>query len=369
MRLKDVVTAAAFTAAFVPMASARDLVYSSFAPANHEFNARVLPPAFDLVKEKTGQAVSVTVGGALAGSRDSLSSLSSGAIDGALLVYLYNPTELPTLNFVSSLAASDNRIAGPANTEVVLQHCPQCLEELKGAGIVSLHDVATEPQVLMCKTPVEKTADLKGKKVRAILGIANMLAELGATPVNLAASEVYEALQRGQIDCAVQPVATLQSFSLWDVAKYVTDLPMDVPRGISPLSLNLNTWDAFSDEEKAAWWKAGAESLARTERIFSAKPAEIRELAKAEHGVTYVEPSEELVTAYHNVQQNQTASLIAQAEGRGVRNPQELADAFTASLKKWSAIVEEIGTDPNWTDEQWNAYGEAIDREIYSKLQ
>lgn len=71
---------------------------------------------------------------------------------------------------------------------------------------------------------IEKPEDLKGLKVRvpgdpiydALWG------SFGASPVQLPFTEVYTGLQQGIIDAAEAPLSTLYSFSLQEVAPYLT---------------------------------------------------------------------------------------------------------------------------------------------------
>ncbi|WP_417797587.1 TRAP transporter substrate-binding protein [Terasakiella pusilla] len=71
---------------------------------------------------------------------------------------------------------------------------------------------------------VEKIEDLKGLRLRTpSLAISNMLKYLGATPVGLPPTQVYENLQKGVIDGNVFPYEAVNSFKLYEVLGYHLD--------------------------------------------------------------------------------------------------------------------------------------------------
>src|SRR5699024_10950283 len=81
-------------------------------------------------------------------------------------------------------------------------------DEIQEAGIVTLltmvQQMPNNPMICMGE-PVQSVADFSGKRIRVPgAGWATEVEALGATPVNVVQAEVYEALERGVIDCAVQ---------------------------------------------------------------------------------------------------------------------------------------------------------------------
>jgi TRAP-type C4-dicarboxylate transport system substrate-binding protein len=62
------------------------------------------------------------------------------------------------------------------------------------------------PQVFYCNAEIASLDDLEGLKVRSYTSSMSTLIEaLGATPVTMSFKEVYPALQRGVVDCAIGP--------------------------------------------------------------------------------------------------------------------------------------------------------------------
>ncbi len=73
----------------------------------------------------------------------------------------------------------------------------------------------------MSKTPVTKTADLKGKLIRSSGTLYKLwFDELGMTSVDINSAEAYDALQKGTLDIDCQGWSTLNTLKLGEVIKY-----------------------------------------------------------------------------------------------------------------------------------------------------
>lgn len=87
-----------------------------------------------------------------------------------------------------------------------------------------------------------------------------MVSNLGANPVNVAANEVYSALQTGVCKGGENNPNIILSDSLYEVAPYVLmdnhTTTMDV------ICMNLDLWESLSDEDKASVDEAMADATA-----------------------------------------------------------------------------------------------------------
>ncbi len=113
-----------------------------------------------------------------------------------------------------------------AALETLYFNCPECLEEIKKLNAVSLGGWTSSAYLLACTTPVKSLADLKGKRVRATGGNAEMLKMAGAVPVGATLVEAVSLLQRGGLDCQHGIADWLRTFGYADFAKYVVDMPL-----------------------------------------------------------------------------------------------------------------------------------------------
>lgn len=105
------------------------------------------------------------------------------------------------------------------------------------------------PQMLFCKKPVTRLEDFKGLKVRTFTpSMATLMQQLGATPVTLQFSEVYQALHSGVADCGVTGPSAANQGKWPEVVSYL--IPLSVNGSVQGHFINLNTWKQFSAEQQ-----------------------------------------------------------------------------------------------------------------------
>jgi TRAP-type C4-dicarboxylate transport system substrate-binding protein len=105
------------------------------------------------------------------------------------------------------------------------------------------------PQMLFCKKPVAKLEDFGGLKVRTFTpSMATLMQQLGATPVTLQFSEVYQALHSGVADCGVTGPSAANQGKWPEVVSYL--IPLSVNGSVQGHFINLNTWKQFSPEQQ-----------------------------------------------------------------------------------------------------------------------
>ena len=106
------------------------------------------------------------------------------------------------------------------------------------------------PQVFYCAAEVAGVEDFEGLKVRSYTPTMSALVEyLGGTPVTLQFAEVYPALQRGIADCAITSPTSGNTGKWPEVTTHF--FPLGISWSVNGHFMNLDTWNAFSDEEKA----------------------------------------------------------------------------------------------------------------------
>jgi TRAP-type C4-dicarboxylate transport system substrate-binding protein len=99
------------------------------------------------------------------------------------------------------------------------------------------------------KKQVKTIADLKGMKLSVHPKLARVIELLGATPVPLAITEVYEALQRGIIDGCFTDDMMCEGFKFYEVCKYKTVISLYTAPCI--YIMNWDSYNALPDDIKA----------------------------------------------------------------------------------------------------------------------
>ncbi|MDP3950436.1 hypothetical protein [Microbacterium sp.] len=166
----------------------------------------------------------------IAGITESDEALRDGRIDAHNFSTFSSPSEFPingqlvldsTVLRDSSLLEGSLTMFGATNQTA--WEVSDVAGELSDNGLTPIIPVAGSAlSGLVCSDPVTSLADLKGKMIRTgPLVHVGQVEALGATSVNLPFTELYEALQRGIIDCAIYGVGGLAEGGILEVAPYV----------------------------------------------------------------------------------------------------------------------------------------------------
>ena len=353
-------------AAIGTAAQATDLIYGSYLSPEHGNNKFGMERFMEEAKTVSEGSLSFQFipGGALVGAKTTLEGIRDGIVDGGIVVSLYHASDLPYNSVITNLTAfgGDAAVVAGATNETTLLNCPQCMEEWANWNVKHLGAYSTSMYKLLCAKEVTSIEDIKGWRIRAAGATGRWINHLGATPVNIPATDTYEALQRGQVECTVGSLSWLKTFSLGDVANSVYDLPSGAYFGGSIANINTNRWDSLSDIEKKAIIAAAPKAVSgATGMGYIGDDVEYAETGAAADGITINTPSEEEMAMVDEYRKTEADLIIKMAQDAGIEGAEEIVNAFLANLEKWEGIIAEIGHDPA-------KYEEALQREIYSKL-
>jgi TRAP-type C4-dicarboxylate transport system substrate-binding protein len=147
---------------------------------------------------------------------------------------------------------------------------PVANKELERMGIKLVATYPFSGQMLFCRKPVASLADLKGLKVRTGgPSLADLMKALGAQPVSMAFGEVYTALERGTVDCAITGSGSGNGVKWPEVTTHLYTLPL--AWSTAGYFVNLAWWNKLEpairtqfektfSEVQEAQWKLGAEA-------------------------------------------------------------------------------------------------------------
>lgn len=342
-------------------ASARELTYDNHLPPQHPVN-RAMETYFAAVKEATGGELDfqMYVGGALGGGNALLSILRDGLSDAGMLNPVYEPKQLQVESLLSELMVADPRVLVGAMNEMVDLHCPACTEELAAVNAVPIMSFAVPSFQLLCNKPMHSMEDAEGTRVRAVGSLSLIAKTFNMVPVNLTSDEVYEGLQRGQIDCAAAPFDWLETNNLKEVADNLVETPLGAIGGLLHLAVNKSVWDGMTDEQRQAMIDRTAETLAEITFNYNAGSEKALAAAKAEGAEVYP-MGDNMRQALETFRKNEITRIVEKANAAGVDQAQALFDTYTGLLEKWEGIVAGPGKEQA-------GYAKALQDEIYSKL-
>jgi TRAP-type C4-dicarboxylate transport system substrate-binding protein len=106
-------------------------------------------------------------------------------------------------------------------------------------------------QVVFCRQPFTSIADWRGRRVRTFgPALADFFTALGAQPTSIGFPEVYSALERGVVDCAITGSGSGAAARWNEVSSFISDLP--VSWAVAAYVINLNWWNRLEPPVRAA---------------------------------------------------------------------------------------------------------------------
>lgn len=362
--LKSLLAASALVWATMGSAVAGELTYGSPFPENHVLHSQALKPFFERIADETNGSVTwkMLVGGAMGGPLEALNIVKNQIVDSSVIMDLYMRADLPVSSAVADLfvVADDLLVFAAASNETFLVGCDQCKAELDRHNILGLAYYASGPYVLMCREPVTSLEDLQGKKVRASTRMGALMQHMGATPVSITSSEMYEAIQRGQADCTVGGAAWLESYNLKDVISSVVEEPLGVYYSGLFMNLSKGAWQGLSEDERAVIRRNLSQLTA--DAIFGDYEEGLKAIGEATAaGAKVYGAPEDFKRSLAQFRSGEFDYAVSKAKEAGVDDPEALLKMFLENVEKWRAIVAQTGPNKE-------AYRDALEREIFSKL-
>ncbi|MFB9354275.1 C4-dicarboxylate TRAP transporter substrate-binding protein [Sneathiella chinensis] len=328
------------------LASAETIKGNIFFPDTHPLaQFGYLEWAKILEQESKGELTAkVYTGTVLLPPRSGMSGVRDGIVDVGYHAATYTPAELPITNAVQEMGLnySDPLVMIAAATDFNMTN-PDALSQWQKAGMVFTGGYSTPPYNLMCRMPVRSLSDLKGKRLRtAGAAMSRWVEEVGAVPVNIPSSEMYQGVEKGTLDCAVNVANDLKSRSLWDVAKHTTMAPLGLFWSGPMWGFNQERWDGLSAEQRAAVLRTNAKSMAMLYVGYQASIQQALDEAES-HGVTIYQPSGDMLSSIEKFAEANLGQVYATAKEKyGVENPEEVLGRFDQKVKKWESLFAAV---------------------------
>jgi TRAP-type transport system periplasmic protein len=361
-----VATSAAALALAGP-ASAAELVFGNWTPAQEYQNRVAMPELFKNIDKDTNGAIKwkLIAGGQIADGKTTFTAVRDGLMQAGLAIVTYAPNAIPSLYAIYStiiFGENDPVAASGAALETLYLNCPSCLEEFKAYNAVPISGWTSSSYVLACREPIRTLAELKGKRIRATGGSAEMFKLAGAVPVGATLVEAVGLLQRGGLDCQHGIYDWLRTFGYADVAKYVMDYPLGLTGPAIGMFMNRDTWKSFTPEQKkihikhAAWLSA---KMAIGNFVVSNEAA-LDTIIK-DKGVQLIKVGNAFDAIPANYKKAQREANIATAKNFGVKDPAAIIDYYEQAVERWRPVSKQIGRDVD-------KFTEVLVREVYSKI-
>ena len=247
--LRSAVAAAALSLA-AGAAMSEPMKFAHWVPPAHTLTASTIEPLQAAVAD-SGLEIQVFPGGELgAGPLEQYVRVVQGVADMVWGLQGYTSSQFP-LTMISELPGALPE--GMTGYDMLWNAYDAGQLDGEFPGTVPLALWLSEPNVFIMKDhDIRKPEDLAGLKIRVSGSAAAAAVEsLGATPVQMPAGEIYNALQTGLIDGVITGASAIGDFKLDEVANSYT---LNAPLGHISFYVVMNKakYDALPDEQKAA---------------------------------------------------------------------------------------------------------------------
>ncbi|MFB8388302.1 hypothetical protein ACFC3F_14285 [Microbacterium sp. NPDC055910] len=279
-------------------------------------------------------------------------AVADGRLDMSYTIPAYQPEELAASNALidMSITAEQTPLVGLLQLmgwsfESSLASEP-IRAEFEKIGLYPLLPVyALGPDVIACSSPRSTLAELKGASARMGTRLnAPQFNALGIEGVSLSVQEIYEALQRGVIDCTTSGPLSLALNGSVEVAPHVRYVPTTgFAGGFASLVINQSVFESLP--LPARQLLHDRLDVFVEAQINSGMGAEMDLLVQSEKYGGTVEAFEDDVTA---ALEDANAGIIegARSELAGVEDPATFVDDAQSTMESWLDTVVGLGYDP-----------------------
>ncbi|MCF8094661.1 MAG: TRAP transporter substrate-binding protein DctP [Desulfobacteraceae bacterium] len=168
--------------------------------------------------------------------------------------------------------------------------------------------------------------DIKGMRIRTSAMYVDFIKALGATPVNIAPGEVYQALERGVVDGYMWPLHSIRPWGWQEVTEYAVGPPFY--KVVHPILVNADTWDKLPNHLRLAIKKVLLEQAEKIDaRSYEKMEKERKRLKKA--GLEFIKFSPEEREKY-----------LDMAYSSGWKGQLKMESEYTSQLRKLLSVSE-----------------------------
>ncbi|NLE79190.1 MAG: C4-dicarboxylate ABC transporter substrate-binding protein [Rhodococcus sp.] len=313
----------------------------------------------DTVTEWSGGKITfdVAYSNAVAPPAEIDNALVDGRLDLWHIIPQYEPAEYPASTALtdSSFVSVQSALHGPLQSNAWINQVafdtPEILAEYEDKGLkILLPEYNSGSNGLFCATDRRDLAALNGAQVTASgRSINSEVSALGANPVSIAYTELFEALQRGIADCSVTSftVGMLGGF-LDQTPQVVIDPAAGVAVGWGGMAMSTQAWDSLPLVAQQLLW----DSLT----VYLESNIEDKILPNTAEGVKAVLAAGGSVHPYADdarsalVTEN-TRLLDAQRTNPAFDDDDAFVDRIESATAEWESIIAELGYEDVTYDE------------------
>lgn len=309
---------AAALAGVITTVQAQELRFSTFSPSTHVIVREIIGQWAQDVAKATNGEVKVTIYPSmqLGGKPPELYRQAvEGVVDLVFTLPGYTSPAFPRTQMIELPGMKPDGLAATNMMWDIFD--PYLLPEYQGVKVIALWG-AEDAGLMTRSKPIRSLDDLRGMRMRAPSAAqARQLEVMGAVPIAMPITEVYQSLERGVIDGAMVPFSTIVDWRLGEVARAYTIPGPLFGRSSFLIAMNRKKYDSLSPSARAAIDRLSG-------RALSLKGTEIY-MKRASQGVESVRAKAEVIQFSAEEQRRISATLqpiiadwIKEMESKGI---------------------------------------------------
>ncbi len=274
--------------------------------------------------------------GSLLPATDILQGVSDGRASLGYVANAYHPAELPLSSIVGVPFMTSNAEAQMRTFSELYERNEAFRAEWESKGVHVLFFNPLSENIVGMRADNTTLEGMKGKSIRGLGYVNQVLQAIGANPVAITSAEIYEALLRGTLDgysgFAFEVVTALK---LHEVAPYTFATGTgNYVFAATPITKSL--WDEMPDDIKGVITEVSAEYTTKVIEILTETEDEVCRTIKESGGSVSVLTDEEIETIKTAVGTSIEDQWVAEASGRGAPAAEFLED-YKATLARHEA--------------------------------
>lgn len=304
-------------------------------PSVHDTTTKLMLPWIDELSARSGVEIKAQLyaaGSSLGALDRQLDQVQKGLVDAAVGLAVVPRGRMPRTELGDiPFLGSDSRAVNEGLSSLIDTDLAPDFKGLKLVNVVM--DCAVIHTV---NTPVKTLDDMKGLRIRvpSALG-AETVKAVGAIPVTMPQSEIYESLQRNVIDGAISPWDIISSLKLGEVLNHHTDNILFC--GQLWFAFNERKYNAFPDAVKAAFDEIDGEyALNMAQNVYDEGRNAAKEFAR-EHGNEFHKLSDADIAEWKARMQPAVDAYLAEYEKSRVPNIREIKAHLDEAIAKAEA--------------------------------
>ena len=212
-------------------------------------NAVYIQSWIDSIDKATNGHVKITLydNATLSAATDIGDNVKSAAVDIGWLYTSYYAGQFPLSDVINMpMQGFGDPVVSTEVLWALAEKYPQVEKEWGDFKLLMLYG---NPGMILCSAekPIQGIDDLKGMTIRCPSGaITDVLNAWGASPVTMAPPDLYEAIEKKNINGYIFEPAGICNFSLQEITSYYTDYPLY--DGPFALIMNKAQWDSLPKE-------------------------------------------------------------------------------------------------------------------------